>query len=141
MDSGAAWRRVPGGQSSNAGAPKAAPVSAPDTGQGFTTLRTRRQFDRVFSQGRRRRVGGITVITAAAESGEARVGLVVGRRVGNAVERNRAKRRLRAALAQVALPAGNDHVVIASRDVVSVPFGTLRTWLERAVRIEEDEGA
>ena len=76
---------------------------------------------------------------------EARVGLVVGRRVGGAVVRNRVKRRLRAALVEVGLPPGRDYVVIGTATVASVPFTTLCGWLRAAVseitgREARDEG-
>lgn len=72
--------------------------------------------------GTRRRVGGITVFAAVGESGPPRVAIVAGRAVGNAVRRNRAKRRLREALRQVSLREGRDYVVIASSAVVTAPF-------------------
>ena len=65
--------------------------------------------------------------------GPARVGLVVGRRVGKAVVRNRVKRRLRAALNEIGLKDGMDYVVIGSAAVAGVPFATLRGWLRGAV--------
>jgi ribonuclease P protein component len=57
-----------------------------------------------------------------------RVGFTASRKVGNAVARNRARRRLRAAAAQV-LPAhaasGHDYVVIARQETLKRPFGDL----------------
>ena len=67
--------------------------------------------------------------------GPPRVGLVVGRRVGKAVVRNRAKRRLRAALWEIGLKDGMDYVVIGSAAVARVPFATLREWLREAVAL------
>ncbi len=66
-----------------------------------------------------------------------RVGFTASKKVGNAVARNRAKRRLRAVAAQV-LPAharpGWDYVLIARRDVTATRrFEALRTDLERAL--------
>lgn len=55
----------------------------------------------------------------------ARVAVVAGRKVGGAVERNRAKRRLRAALAATPLPSGTDVVVVARRQATSVAFDRL----------------
>jgi ribonuclease P protein component len=62
------------------------------------------------------------------------VGFVVGKKVGNAVARNRAKRRLREALRRVNLAPATTYVVIAERGVVDAPFTSLVLWLETAVR-------
>ena len=57
-----------------------------------------------------------------------RVGYTASRRIGNAVARNRAKRRLRAAVAHV-MPAsaqcGCDYVVIARAATLTRPFDAL----------------
>lgn len=58
-----------------------------------------------------------------------RVAVVAGRKVGGAVQRNRAKRRLRAALAFGSLPAGLDLVVVARHSVLDVDFLSLRAEL------------
>lgn len=70
-----------------------------------------------------------------------RVGFTVSRKVGNAVARNRARRRLRAAVAEIfpeqAAP-GFDYVVIGRAATVSRPFralvGDLAEALKRAQR-------
>lgn len=70
------------------------------------------------------------------------VGFVAGKRVGNAVRRNRAKRRLRAAAALVPLRAGTAYVVIAGPPVVDAEFARLVGWIAEAVRgcaEEEDD--
>jgi ribonuclease P protein component len=64
---------------------------------------------------------------------ETRIGLVVGKRVGNAVVRNRAKRRLRHALKQIPLEQGMDYVIIAEREVLDLPFESLVGRLADAV--------
>ena len=56
-----------------------------------------------------------------------RVGLTVTKKVGNAVERNRVKRRLREALRAPALATRPDHdyVIVARREALSAPFASL----------------
>src|SRR5690606_39018040 len=97
------------------------------------SLRRAGDFRRVLSGGRRVKRGPVTVAAVPGDPGPARVGLVVGRRVGNAVERNRAKRRLRHALTQIQLEQGMDYVIIADREVLDIPFGSLVERLAAAV--------
>jgi RNase P protein component len=53
------------------------------------------------------------------------------------VRRNRAKRRLRAALDGVQLQDGHEYVVIASEAVLTAPFGQVVGWLRRAIEEEK----
>ena len=91
------------------------------------------------ARGIRRVATGLTVElcpTPVAVAGTARVGFTASRKIGNAVARNRAKRRLKAA-AQAVLPLyglpGNDYVLVARRETLSRPFdgliGDLRSVL------------
>ena len=57
-----------------------------------------------------------------------RFGFTVSRKVGNAVERNRVRRRLREVVRlSVALPyrAGHDYVLIGRRTALALPFGRM----------------
>jgi ribonuclease P protein component len=64
------------------------------------------------------------------------IGLTVTRKIGNAVTRNRARRRLREALRLVlpgpARPA-TDYVVVARQPALTLPFGQLRSELAGAL--------
>ena len=68
--------------------------------------------------------------------GPPRVGITVSRKVGNAVQRNRARRRLRAA-AREALPAvgapGTDYVLIGRAGTLSRTYADLLADLRQAV--------
>ncbi|WP_370325891.1 ribonuclease P protein component [Euzebya sp.] len=68
------------------------------------------------------------------DGGGARVAVVAGRRVGGAVVRNRAKRRMRAVLASCDLPAGLDLVVSGRAGADSVPFAALEAQIADGIR-------
>jgi ribonuclease P protein component len=78
-------------------------------------LRSQPEFDRAFAKGRRFRGRELLLIFAGNELGRPRLGISIGRRFGNAVQRNRMKRKLREAfrLIQYELPAA---------DIVCVPY-------------------
>ena len=54
-----------------------------------------------------------------------RIGIVAGKKVGNAVNRNRAKRRLREAAALADLRPLTDYILIAAPDCNEVAFSEL----------------
>ena len=70
---------------------------------------------------------------AAGQSSTPEVGVVAGKRVGNAVKRNRAKRRLRAAIHAADLRKNTAYVVVASSGVLEAPFVELTNWLNKVV--------
>jgi ribonuclease P protein component len=72
----------------------------------------------------------------------ARVGIVVSAKVGNAVVRNRVKRRLREAIRQerARLPPV-DLVIVARASAVRATVLQLRAWLRKAVQRIEPAGA
>lgn len=79
-------------------------------------LRSPRDFQRVNRTGARRASAHfVTVLAPARDESEAKLGLAVSRRVGNAVARNHVKRRVREWFRRhrAALPANTDWVVIA----------------------------
>jgi len=104
-------------------------------------LRVRADFLRA-ARGIRRTTQGITLEVCATppanvKDGAVRVGFTASKKIGGAVVRNRAKRRLRAAAAAV-LPLcgvpGTDYVLVARRDTVTRPFDGLLSDLAQALR-------
>ena len=105
-------------------------------------LKTRADFVRVAA-GRSRAVRPAFILQAAPHpatddsGGSVRVGFTASRKVGNAVVRNRAKRRLRAIAAEV-LPRqgrpGTDYVIVARATSSERPYAELVADLEGALR-------
>lgn len=111
---------------------------------GLGRLKRRAEFLRVAGAGRKSVTPGLILQVApqpdddVSPAGDAlRVGFTASRKVGIAVERNRARRRLRAAVQQVmALHAapGRDYVLVARAGTVRRPFAALVGDLEAALR-------
>jgi ribonuclease P protein component len=71
------------------------------------------------------------------DQGPARFGFTVSRKVGNAVERNRVRRRLREIVrlsAANGLHAGHDYVLIGRRAALKLPFARMTQDFEGALR-------
>jgi ribonuclease P protein component len=109
---------------------------------GLVRLKTRADFLRVAA-GRRRAVRPGLLLQAAPGPGSGgnreavRVGFTASRKVGNAVLRNRAKRRLRAAAAAVLTGAGRpgtDYVLVARAATGERAYAELVGDLEAALR-------
>lgn len=82
--------------------------------------------------GRRQRVGGVVVVSREGTAGVVRIGLVVVKKLGSAVDRNRIKRRLREAVRLAGLQTGFDYVVVAGAEAGNCGFEELVAWLAKA---------
>lgn len=80
------------------------------------------------------------IVTAPGSPDEIRFGVVAGRRIGPAVDRNRVKRRLRHAMQLVPIDPGTDVVVVGSRGALTADFGDLVRWIARGCAQEQDDG-
>ena len=116
---------------------------------GLVTLKTRADFLRVAAVRRRAARPGL-VLQAAPRPPEVgvgetvRVGFTASRRVGNAVARNHAKRRLRAAAAEILARdgrPGTDYVLIARAGTGGRRYADLVTDLAGALRQVERQRA
>jgi ribonuclease P protein component len=103
-----------------------------------TTLTARRDF-LAANSGKRAPMSGFVLLVRARDDGDPamRVGYTVTKKIGNAVVRNRMKRRFRALIREV-LPVsgvrGADHVLIGRAGGVERDFGTLRVELAKALK-------
>jgi ribonuclease P protein component len=99
-------------------------------------------FQQVYQQGRRQFTGNMTVFFLRRGGGDKscslRVGFTVGKVLGNAVERNRIKRRMREAV-RASWPresgASIDVVFNPRKSVLQLPFGELRAEVERGLKV------
>ena len=63
-----------------------------------------------------------------------RFSVVASKKVGKAVQRNLAKRRLRALFVEIADRVDGSYVLVAKPDIVDVPFSKLRYFFEKALK-------
>jgi ribonuclease P protein component len=106
-------------------------------------LRKRPEFLRVQEAGRRRSGRHVTVVSLRVDGGAscARFGLVVTRKLGGAVVRNRIKRRLREILRQVrGMVAPADVVLLARRSVADARWDELVADVGRALGVDGVKG-
>lgn len=100
-------------------------------------LKKRREFLRAASRGKRAARPGLVLQAVAGEPGQVRVGFTVTKKVGNAVVRNRARRRLKEAV-RLSLPtdeaAGWDLVLIGRDGTGQRPFQKLIEDLRGALK-------
>jgi ribonuclease P protein component len=113
----------------------AADPAAPNPGAPAGRLKKRRDFLRVAARGKRAARPGLVLQAAPGEAGALRIGFTVTRKVGNAVVRNRTRRRLKEA-ARLGLPAiaGWDLVLIGRDGTRGRDFATLIADLRGALR-------
>lgn len=99
-------------------------------------LRTRAQFLAVRSGARASRPTLLVEAKRRAENGPIGLGLTASRKIGNAVVRNRARRRLREAARQL-LPkhglCGVDYVLVARQAAPDAPWAALLDDLQNAL--------
>lgn len=93
-------------------------------------LRSKSEIAKVVRDGSREVSDHVRVVALSIE-GPACVALAVGRRAGNAVARNRIKRRIRAAVAELGLPEGCAYVVWADSRVERMDYWELLVTLKK----------
>lgn len=105
-------------------------------------LKRRSQFLRA-ARGNRAGRSAFGLQAAPAPQSEPGVGFTVTKKVGNSPERNRMKRRLKAAAAACArdFHEGHDYVLLARREALSMPFARLVADLSGLIARVHDQSA
>lgn len=101
---------------------------------GLRRLKKRAEFVRV-ARGSRVGRSAFSLQTNDRESAEAGIGFTVTKQTGNSPERNRIRRRLRAAVTacETGFLPQHDYVLVGRREALSMPFGRLVSELSGAI--------
>jgi len=100
----------------------------------MTRLKQSREFQRVYTKGRSSH-SPLLVLFFLPLTEQLSVGFTAGKKVGNAVMRNRAKRRMRALMSQYAprLNTGS-YVLVAKAETATAAFAELQAAFEQLLR-------
>lgn len=113
------------------------PAAGKPVGKSPGRLLKRAEFLAVRRGEKRRGRLFLVEVLERGDDGNARVGYTVTKKVGNAVVRNRIRRRLKEAVRTHAaddMAPGSDYVIIGREDVLSAPFSQLTAELSRRIR-------
>lgn len=99
-------------------------------------VRKRADFELIYKTGFKRSGRLMTMFTRERETGPARLGIAATRKMGGAVERNRAKRLVRELFRQNKPATATDVVVVPRREILDASFDRIdaefRSLLSRA---------
>lgn len=88
-------------------------------------IRRRPEFERVYNEGARVSGRFLMLFVLATGRSTPRFGVAATRKLGNAVERNRAKRLARELFRRHKIAIGYDIVVVPRREMLDAPFASL----------------
>ncbi|MGH9386000.1 MAG: ribonuclease P protein component [Vicinamibacterales bacterium] len=88
-------------------------------------IRKRADFERIYEIGSKCAGRLMTIFASRTEAVVARLGIAATRKIGSAVERNRAKRLVREIFRRHKPPAGTDVVVVPRRVILNAPYETI----------------
>jgi ribonuclease P protein component len=90
-------------------------------------VRKRADFELIYKTGFKRSGRLMTMFTMEREAGPARLGIAATRKMGAAVERNRAKRLVRELFRNNKPAVAVDVVVVPRREILAAPFERIET--------------
>lgn len=112
-------------------------MTGQSSGRSPARLKKRAEFLAVRRGEKRRGPLFLLEVLRRGDDAPPRIGFTVTKKVGNAVVRNRVRRRLKEAVRTRAggdMAAGNDYVVVGRREVLEVAFDDLARELSRRMR-------
>ena len=100
-------------------------------------LKKSEDFNRVKREGKRIATGFFNLVSCTSSLGHTRIGIVVGRRFGNAVVRNRGKRIFRELVRNTDTPlvTGHDIIIFPKPSALTLDHRNLyKTWMQTLMR-------
>lgn len=99
-------------------------------------LKENKDFRRLYYRGKSKASGSIVTYAMKNRFGETRVGITTGKKIGGAVQRNRARRVIRAAFSEYEgrLNGNYDFVFVARTRTTEVKMQTVRAEMEEQLR-------
>ena len=88
-------------------------------------IRRRPEFERIYNTGAKIHGRLMTIFVMANGTDQPRLGVAATRKLGSAVERNRAKRRARELFRRGREVGGLDIVIVPRREMLDAPFASL----------------
>jgi len=103
-------------------------------------IRRRPEFERVYNQGARIHGRFMTLFVLPNGGNVPRFGVAATRKLGSAVERNRAKRLSRELFRRHKVAAGLDIVIVPRREMLDAPFSKLEADYQAALERRDRQG-
>ncbi|WP_459129485.1 ribonuclease P protein component [Guggenheimella bovis] len=94
------------------------------------SIKNNREFQRAYSKGRSFVTKSFVLYAVKNRQNQTKIGFTVSKKIGNAVTRNRARRRLKEAIRELPLPEGYDLVLVARGRSLTIEFESLKRALQ-----------
>jgi ribonuclease P protein component len=108
-------------------------------------IRRRAEFQAIYERGARMHGRYATVFVLPNQGAEGRLGIAATKKLGGAVQRNRAKRLIREVFRRNKIAPGFDVVVVPKRELLDASLTALeadyRNTLDRRTRARRSDGA
>jgi ribonuclease P protein component len=105
-------------------------------------LRKKADFEIIAREGLRRHTRNFLMIARKNDQGFARVGVVAGKKLGNAVERNRVKRSVREFFRRNKdhVASSTDYVIVGKKGAQDLPYAHVVAELSTLLELRKEDG-